>query len=352
MKMRANHFNSSVIEALESRRLLSAVVSLSGSVLTITGDSRGQNIEIYESYASFVRQTMVSIDADGNGSFADAGDTSRAIFAGVETLVTRLGLGDDRLSITLADPFIGATRSYDLKTGAGNDIVRFTNPVGNDIRSSNVSIALDTAGGNDQVTLALNRISASTLQASINTGAGNDTLRVYGGDDVASATVDITAQMGTGNDFAETRLDLEGFDLVGASSVWKTNFFGGDGDDILSATGELGTGNVAGTLSMGLFGDVGNDQINFALGGLTLQGGKLQLRGNGFSGNDRLSLSGNFSGNGVLDIILSGNGNSDILTSNASNTGNSGGAILDGGAGSDVATTAGTLLVQKIGIEG
>ena len=350
MTMRGNLV--SVAEMLENRRMLAASVSASGSVLTIQGDSTGQNVELYESHTSYLRQTRVSLDANGNGSFTDPGDINGAIYNGIETIVTRLGLGNDRLSITLADPMDGATRNYDLKTGAGNDVVRFTNPKGNDIRNSNLRLTLDTAGGNDDVTLALNRMNGASLAATVSTGDGDDRLTVYGSDDIANASVRVQGWMGLGNDTAQDRLDWEGFDLIGASSVWQTAFHGEDGNDLLSVTGELGnsSGDVAGTLDLGLYGDAGDDTVAFALDRLTLRGGTLRLRGNGFAGNDRLSLTGSIEGSGTLDAALRGNGGNDVLTVNANST--VGSLLLDGGAGIDSAITQGSLQVQRVNVEG
>jgi len=349
--MRVAEFNNAAVETLENRRMLAANVSVSGDVLTIKGDPAGQIVELFESNLGGERQVVVRFDANGNGSYSDPGDLYDASFRGINTVVARLGLGDDRLSITLADPFSNAGRTYDLRTGAGNDQVRFSSPIGNDIRSSSIAMTLDTAGGNDDVAISLNRLSASSFSANVTTGGGDDFLSLYAGEDVIGSTVQIVADLGDGNDTARQHINWEGFDLVGATSLWKTELHGRDGDDSLSVLGELGnaSADVAGTLDLGLFGDAGNDQILFALDRLTLRGGTLRLRGNGFAGNDQLTLTGDIAGAGAIDAILRGNGAADVLTVNANSS--FGSVLVDGGAGIDSATVTGTLQAQIVNVE-
>lgn len=350
-----------VLESLEVRRHFAATVSLSGSTLSIIGDAGPQNVEIYESDYTMLHQTLVFVDANGNGNFTDPGDVNGAAYSNVTNLVAQLGQGGDKVKILLADPFMGATHNYDIRTGAGADTVSFTNILGNDIRDSNVSLNIATGGGADTVNLTLNRIATSTFQANLDLGDGNDTVNLYAGAKVSDSTVNITSVLGSGTNTMNQTLDYEGFGLLGASTVWRVTANGGTGSDTLNAIGQSGTPStyIDGLLDIGYFGGGGNDRINLALGTLNLRGGTLRLRGNGNGGQDAIGLSGNFgaiNGGGTIDIVLRGGAGNDTITSSAnSDPANQyespSGALFDGGADFDTAVVSGTLLATLTNTE-
>ncbi len=347
---------------LESRRLLSVSAYASGSTLYIQGDSAGQEVQIFESVANGTRLTGVRVDATRNGSFSDAGDIAGKTFAGITSVVARLGLGDDRLSITLSDPLEGASTNYDVRLGAGNDAFQYSNPIGNDIRNSDVTLAVDAGQGADSLALNLNRVSGSSVRANFYGGADDDSLVVTNGDDIVDANVNIYADMGKGNDSVRQLWDWEGLDLVGSASVLRLTAFGGDGNDSLEAAGELGGPGalVDGTLDTRLYGDAGDDSIAFNLDHLSLRGGTLLLRGNGYTGSDQLSLTGTVdapsTGGGLIDVALRGSGGNDTLTVNAdasplNSYAPPGAVLLDGGGDIDSASVSGSILTTSVSIE-
>lgn len=342
------------IETLENRLHFAVTISQSGSTLTIQGDSLAQNVELDESDYGTRHQTRVVADGNGNGTLTDPGDVNGAIYTGVTNVVVRLGGGADSLKIIAVDNLEGATRNYDIRTGKGSNTVSFSNPVGNDIRNSNISLSLTSSDGDDKVSLALNRIDASNVKATLDTGSGNDTVSVYAGQKVTNSTVDIAASLGAGSDLFEQQLDWEGFDLLGTSSLWRVSTSGGDGNDTLRAKGLTGNSaaDVQGTLDIKLAGEGGDDRINFNLDRFNVRGGTLKLRGAGSLGNDNLSLAGTFETGGTpgtLDIQIRGGSGNDILTSSANASALHtylplSGAIFDGGVGANTGTFSGTLL--------
>lgn len=349
-----------VAEMLEGRRMLSVNVTQTGDVLEIAGDGAANVVRVFDSHTSMVRRMVVHVDANGNGSFTDPGDLNGAIYENVQRLVARLGLGSDTLEITTADPLDGASRSYEATLGSGNDVFRFTNPVGNDLRNSSVDLTVNSGGGADQVSLSLNRFVNTRFAASLLTSYGDDSVSIYGGNDVADSDVSVNAQLGDGNDSLLTRLDWDGFDLIGALSRWSVSALGGAGNDALRTEGFFGNNgaDVYGTLAFNYQGESGWDQIDFGLDRFTLRGGTLSVRGNGGINGDVLSLSADIGtvGGGLVDVALRGNNGMDQLSVNATAQAGlsyaaAGGAILDGGTGFDTAVVQGTLPVVLLNIE-
>jgi hypothetical protein len=345
------------IESLESRTLFAATVSVSGSTLSIVGDAAAQTVIIQDESTASAHDTTVSLDANGDGLFTEPGDLNHVVYNGITTFDLNLGKGADKVIINLAGPYEGANKQFFVDGGNGNNAISFTNAIGNTIRNSNVLLNIITGRGADSVTLDLGQFSSSKFTSTINTGDGNDTLLVNGNGFVGNSTVDISADMGAGNDIATNRLDWDMFDLPTASSTWRFNVYGGDGNDTLQAIGELGSSaaNVLGLLDIGLYGQGGDDTLTARLDQFNLNGGTLRLREAGGAGSDTISLAGTFAtttGGGSLDLQLLGHGGNDILTSNANtDPALTGSAILDGGRGTNSATAAGTLktILRNVG---
>lgn len=207
---------------------------------------------------------------------------------GGEVNVTREGTpGNDNFTIDVT-----GIDNLTVRTYGGNDTVILVG-----VPKSNLVVSIDTGSGNDIV-----RINAAVQKATLSLGAGNDQLYVN-----ASATVFATG--GQGNDWMwggagnEVFVGDEGNDIL----------FGGGGDDIL--LGGVGTDI--------LFGCDGNDIL---IGG---QGTDLLFGGNG---NDALFGE---QGNDILfgglgdDLLSGGEGNDILLDQQGRNT-------FDGGQGRDV----------------
>lgn len=349
------------VEMLEGRRLLSVTATQTGDLLEIKGDAEANVVRVFDSNSNPFLRMVVSIDANGNGYFADPGDLNNAIFENVGRLVVRLGLGNDSVEITAADPLTSTSRDYQVTLGTGNDRFQFTNPVGNDIRDSNVDLTVNAGAGEDELGVALNRVVNSRFWATVTAGLDDDSLRIYGGDDIANSDVSMNVRLGDGNDRLVTALDWEGFDLIGATSRWSITAWGGAGNDVLSTEASLGNSaaDVYGTLAFNYQGEDGWDQVDLRLDRFTLRGGTLAVRGNGGANGDSLSLSANIGqvGGGVVDAALRGSIGIDRLVVNATadpslSYAAGGGVIVDGGSGFDTATVQGTLPVVLLGIEG
>lgn len=349
-----------VAELLEDRRLLSVTVTQTGDLLDIKGDTQANHVKVFDSQSGSIDRMVVSVDANGNGSFTDPGDINNAIYPQVRNLVARLGVGADSLEITAADPLLGATRNYDVRLGGGADVFRFTNPVGNDIRDSAVTLTVDSAGGNDDVSVALNRIVNSQFNGSIGTSWGDDSVRIYGGDDIANSTVAMNISLGDGNDTLQTQLDWEGFDLIGPTSLWSVTAVGGMGNDTMNVIGSMGNSaaDVYGTLAFNFQGEDGWDQINYSMDRFTLRGGTLSLRANGGLNGDTVAFTGTIGtvGGGMVDVALRGNVGMDhllvnVLADPSLSYAAPGGAIVDGGTGVDTAVVQGTLPVVLLNTE-
>lgn len=347
------------VELLEARRLLSATAVLSGSTLTIVGDDLRQIVEIQDSRTAGVRRAVVSIDADGNGVFTDAGDTQQQIFENVQAFDIRLARGHDIVRITLADPYEQADKRFDIDTGNGNDTVSFTQPIGNAIRESQVVLNVKTGNGWDSVNLQLGEFSSSNFSADVQTAHRDDGVEMTAGGFVGNSVVDVRVDGQGGNDQLQATLDWDVLDILGVpSSTLRYSAWGGDGDDELAIAGESGgsTANVYGLLDLGLYGQGGSDVLAADLGQFNLNGGTLKLRSVGGAGDDDVSLTGDFRGSGgLLDIELRGGGDNDILSTSAnasvSHTYKTLAALLDGGRGTDTAATSGTLLTHLLNME-
>ena len=334
------------VESLEDRRLMSVSVLLSGTTLAIVGDGVGHTVEIWDQYTATSKQVVVSIDAGTPGA-------SSRVLQNVATFNIVLPNGNNTVRVGLADNYIAAAKQFNISTGDGADTVSFTQVAGNDIRNSTVGLNINTADGNDNVSVSLSRLSYSTFKGYINTGQGKDALAINGSGVIGASSVDFYANLGPLSDTFVQSFDWENFNILGSpTSTWRTTVHGQRGNDTLSVIGVGGNtaATIGGLLEVNLFGDMHNDQINVDPGQFTLRGGTFRVNADGGVGDDTLSLAGNIGSGGVGGTItarlLGGDGNDLLgLSLNADNAfnhyGNNGAVLLDGGAGINHATVTG-----------
>jgi Ca2+-binding RTX toxin-like protein len=215
-------------EALESRRMLSAVVD--NGVLVVTGTGGADRIRVYEAWES--AQVVVSIRPIGS---TDAGEIYRVPIAGVRSVLVRAGAGDDVVD-AYSSPLDPGSRPLTLPTrvdaGIGNDIVHGSRQrdylyggFGNDtIYGGNGDDWIDGGWGDDF-------LDGQNGNDVVSGNRGNDT--VYGGwgDDRLSG--------GPGNDHV-------GFNGIGplASEPGNDILSGGSGEDWM--VGGSGTDRISG----------------------------------------------------------------------------------------------------------
>jgi Ca2+-binding RTX toxin-like protein len=186
--------NASFIESLESRRLMAGGVaaSVSGSLLTITGRPKNDNISLTESGSNIV----VKAGTATVGTFATSSVKSIAIDAGkgndivTNSLTTSLpmtvtgGLGNDTITTGAGADFIHGNAGNDsVLGGAGNDTI--IGDAGNDTESGGAGDDSILGGGNNDSLLGgdgNDTIDGSAGNDTITGDAGNDSL--VGGDGV------------------------------------------------------------------------------------------------------------------------------------------------------------------------
>lgn len=217
-KNRSNNQSGRFIESLEGRQLLAGVTAtLSGTVLTVTGRTKADNITITEASSNVV------VKAGNNqiGSFASSG---------VKSIIVNADKGNDIVTLSLTT----AATLVTVSGGTGNDTL--TGSVGADVIKGN--------GGNDSILGA----------------AGNDSLQGNDGNDTVDAGLgDDNIVGGGGND---SLLGFDGNDTIDGSGG-NDNLDGGIGNDSL-----LGGGGVD-----LLTGGEGNDTLRGGAGRDTVNGG-------------------------------------------------------------------------------
>ena len=349
-----------VLERLEERRLLSVSMIQAGSTLYITGNSASDSVQILDEHAGLHVTTSVNVDKNNDGSFFSPGDRHRS-FTGITDFNINLSGPASALDIRLDDNYIGVDKSFVVRMGDGNDRFNFTTAPGQGLRRSHVTLDLNTGSGNDQVSLSLQDIAkSSSITGTINTRGGDDSVQISGYTAIRDSSVAITTNLGSGNDSYQELIDLEGFRLYGSSSSWRTAVNGGAGSDTITQRSANGSRSAAfeGLFSNDFLGGPGNDAITANMEALSLNGGTLHLNADGGDGNDTVSVGATVhpaSTGGLIDIRATGGSGNDVLSltlyaDNTTNIYTHGGAIADGGGGSDIGTLLGTGRMRRINL--
>lgn len=208
--------------------------------------------------------SLTSSQGSTNSIWAGGGNDTIRIAGLVENTQIHLGSGDDSLVIgdNASDVYVAGAGGLDyiefrgmatdviVNLGDDSDTVVFRQEFAGDSFDDDIfaTAAVELGGGNDSLIL-----SSGARNAEINTGSGNDTVRLTGTFDSASFHLDGTLES-----------NLIGGDLITASSgtqFYNTSFtsFNLNGDTLLVGTG-------AGFLDSEIFFGSGDDSISFGSG--------------------------------------------------------------------------------------
>lgn len=342
-------------ERLESRRLLSASLSLDGTTLNVVGDNLSQVLTITDLLPG--NQATVSFDANGNGILTDPGDYDAVVLGPIETFNIDLKGGDDDVLIEMAGfpypDYDGVSKHFNVELGGGADSFEFRADIGNLIVDSTVSFDIDAGAGDDFSRIVLNHVNDSLFDVQYAGGSGDDEV-IFTSDDFNNSVATLEFDLGSGNDsFLEAH--EEGTHFNGSNT---TRVFGGAGDDDLrfSVTPNEGPYEVTELLSVELYGGNGNDEISFVAAPFLLNdSGGLRLVGEGGNGNDTLDawidIDAASTGGTLVALLRGGNGNDSFdIELDVDSLLVDYDATLEGGNGFDTALTAGngTIVEQSI----
>jgi len=311
------------------------------ALLTVSADRTRVN---YVAYATGFEEVHLGPDVEGFSFYLES-DANPATLQGW----TIVG--------SAADDHISDSRGYDhISTGVGNDEVRFNG--GSDVVS---------LGDGDDL-FQIDRTSGFQDHATLDGGAGSDTMRVA--DQGLAAYINLDMRTGVGA-IGTTAFDLINMDNASVESVWYPGLVrdvllgGNDGANLLRVTGDAATVLVGrggddtldgAQVSSGLtaFGGSGADQVYGGSGGDWINGGGHYSRDDATvdtaadggdyidagAGNDHVYGNSQFAAQGSVDgadIIHAGDG-MDYVNGNAGNDsiyGEAGPDRLYGGAGDD-----------------
>jgi hypothetical protein len=201
------------LEVLEDRRVLSCTVVAQDGVLSITGDSRANDVQLVDDGAA------VTVTCDGQAETFE--DISKVVVSGRQ--------GSDSVRYELTGE-LAADRQVVIDLGNGHDALGVT--LGGKV-GAEADFSLTAFGGN-----------------------GNDKLRVAGdGADVAEgASLAVRLSGGNGKDMMMGRFDL----LLGGSLTFAAD--GGNGNDVVIGNLTVGAGST-GDLKARVLGWNGADRL-------------------------------------------------------------------------------------------
>ncbi|MEE2738036.1 MAG: calcium-binding protein, partial [Planctomycetota bacterium] len=308
------------MELLEHRLLLSVDTDFSGGILTITGSSDNDVID-------------VSIDPDGALLLNDIEIAGAPTTSNTDGIVIVAGAGDDQITLDQSSGALapGATSEtageseieVTVDAGAGNDALTLRGQDGEADTMKPSGSAVDINGDNDgDVTLiALEEIGLFG-------GGENDSISLTGwtaADASAVGIVKISVDGGAGDDVLRGG-DLGSVTLVGGDGADNIRggeaaeeIYGGDGDDTLNGMGGQDS----------LYGEAGSDVIKAGKAGLSTAQNRVYVDAG--AGNDTvLTFNGadTIYGREGDDVIRSRPGNDVIY-------GGPGNDVLDGGNSND-----------------
>ena len=304
---------------------LSVGSSVLGNVtLGSDGDTTNGNADTLTLNASTITGNVVT------GSGADGVSVlNTSTITGTVTLGTNSDSADsgDTLTVTGADTTSKSVVTGSISTGAGADVVSFTNAT---IGGSSQTIALgsnsNSLDGNDSLTA-----NGTAITATITTGSGGDTVTLLASSTVSgNVTLGIDGDTNTGNNSDTLTLNAssitgnvstgsgaDSVSVVNASTIsgnvtLGSNSDGHDGADSLTVTGadSSNKSEITGSISTG----AGADVVSFTNATIGGAGQTISLGTdtNGLEGNDSLTASGT----SITATITTGSG-SDTLSLSA-----------------------------------
>jgi hypothetical protein len=373
-------------EMLETRLALAVAVTTgdfdgNGTLdIRILGDAAGQRVLLDDNESSLT----LSIDANGDGDFTDAGDRNQEVINGIfETFDIQLGEGSD--SFTFNAPttdYTGATKSLVVDLGKQADHFLFNAGVGRDLINSSITIDVAAGGGSDHVSADFGTVSGSAVSFSFDLLGGNDGGNLsFLGNITGGSVLDIHGDLGVKDNFYTTQLGSSGspikinnsslsLDLTGGSDVLnddriqfdasvqlengasllvKTDL--GSGDDECVAFLNLQDLDIDATslLRYDVTGEDGND--NLQMGNTGASGANTDILGvfeaniGGGAGSDSINVqlgtigvNANMDLDGTFRTRLSGGSENDVIRLTSGTDASSTGildAVILGNAGND-----------------
>ena len=207
------------LESLSDRVVPSATWVEEAGVLTITGDSRANDVEITDD------GTTLTITCDGEAVELE-GD--------VTEIVLKLGSGNDTVSYTLTGSLAAdAARTLDVSLGNGHDSFTATLADGAGL-GDNATLNVVARGMNGHDDLAFEALAAdvgagASLSVELGGGNGKDTLSyAYGG--VLLGDLFLSASGGNGKDELSGDLAF----AAGSTGTAEAEVLGGNGNDQLA----------------------------------------------------------------------------------------------------------------------
>lgn len=235
------------LESLEGRELMACQIFEQDGVLTILGDNRPNNVEIYDVDGNFTEDGRSDIEVVCDGQLY-------AVSTQINTIVVNLRNGNDRLTYDLGDPALFQTffpqRNLQVFMGGGNDqVVARINGFSFDgvpgvqgLGPGNWNLQFELGGGNDQIAVDLNAdllgleretgVEANILAIGVAGGGGNDRI----------------------NFFVDRAIRVE-------LSTLLVILRGGAGGDIISTGSQEDIRVEEATVSFERYGEAGNDRI-------------------------------------------------------------------------------------------
>ena len=368
---------STLVNTLEPRVLLTSLLDPNTGILAIAGTNRADDINVYRGNTGsenvivvMTGNTPQTFPADGVTQLTFQGYAGADFFQNHTDipLFAAGGFGDDTLiGGTGSDTLNGQAGSDYLEGNAGDDFL--IGGAGYDTLMGGVgSDTLNGQGGHDL-------LAGDADNDYLYGGSGNDTLEGGAGNDVVKGQSGVDLVVATGDvDFLLTDLLLTGLGTDRLDDVEQAELSGGDGDNVIDASGFSGSVTLMGgagndELTGGLSADsidagAGDDTLHAGIGGDRLEGGAgvdlivaagdfdFTLSNSTLTGLDTshilnielAQLTGG-TGNNVLDastfsgnVTLYGGTGDDSLSGGAGNdllVGDDGADVIDGGKGDD-----------------
>jgi hypothetical protein len=220
------------LEALEDRRVLDCSFAVAGGVLTITGDSKGNVVEITDD------GTDLTVICDGE----TVPDT-----AGLTGVVLNLRNGHDAVTYTLTgDLAAGTARTIEANLGNGKDT--FTGDLAGAVgEGTSLDLTVNGQNGKDEIGITFGGTLAGALSVSASGGNGKDIVSV-------ELTVDPTDPLPT-DPIGTLSAEVLGGNGKDDLTLLVTDNSGDDGDDttddeskLESVTAEVVGGNGKDTI--------------------------------------------------------------------------------------------------------
>jgi hypothetical protein len=360
-RSRANRTTQLGVEVLQARVVPAVVVTQldidadgGSDDLVIVGDAGKNFVTIQD---NGVDTLTVSVDANGDGDLADAGDLNGVNFtySGRVAILAKLGAAKDTFSYELTSPIASRTKDIVVNLGAGNDAATFVTGAINDsvLGGSQLDVEVYGGIGHDAVNFTTGQVNGSVVGLRVDLGAGNDKGSVTFANIDNGSSVDVDAILGDGaNAFT---LDLQGVGFNQHADV-SANVVGGIDADAVNVNlhDDVGGGAVPGRSTLAVSAELGagNDKFTASLdyAGSTFRVDDQSLasiRVRGGAGDDTLVTQGVGAAGTIhvdpfalLDIAMLGGAGNDTVSVNLGKTDAlwlEGGIKVraDGGAGND-----------------